>query len=71
MSEEAAQTIEMPLSQARLSFSRCINQVRFGAERIVVTSHGEPKAAIVPIEDLRRLQELDRVCADQAQRMPA
>jgi prevent-host-death family protein len=71
MSESNPQVIEMSLTKARVSFSECINQVRFRADRIVVTSYGEPKAAIVPIEDLRRLQELDRARVDQPHHIPA
>jgi prevent-host-death family protein len=68
--EQAIQVRTMSLTKARVSFSQCVNQVCFGSERIVVTSYGEPKAAIVPIEDLRRLQELDQVRADKAQQVP-
>lgn len=58
MSEKPKVT-EMGLAQARLDFSRIINRSAFGGERIIVTSHGRPKAAIIPIEDLHRLLELD------------
>ena len=70
MPEQVTRVTEMSLTLARVSFSKCINQVCFGAERIVVTSYGEPKAAIVSIEDLHRLQELDQACAGQAQYEP-
>jgi prevent-host-death family protein len=67
MPEQATRVTQMSLTKARVSFSQCINQVCFGAQRIVVTSYGEPKAAIVSVADLRRLQELDQVRAGQAQ----
>jgi prevent-host-death family protein len=70
MPEQAAQVRTMSLSLVRVSFSKCLNQVCFGGERIVVTSHGEPKAAIIPIEDLHRLQEDEKARADQAQQEP-
>ena len=70
MPEQDLQVRTMSLSLVRVSFSKCINQVRFGGERIVVTSHGEPKAAIIPIEDLRRLQEDEQARADQTQQEP-
>lgn len=58
MSEERNVT-EMSLSEARLHFSNVMNRAAYGEERIVVTSHGSPKAAIVPLEDLRRLMETE------------
>lgn len=70
MPEQDSQVRTMSLSLVRVSFSKCINQVCFGSERIVVTSHGEPKAAIISIEDLRRLQEDEQARADQAQQEP-
>jgi prevent-host-death family protein len=70
MPEQATRVTEMSLTLARVSFSKCVNQVCFGAERIVVTSYGEPKAAIVSVADLRRLQELDQARAEQVQQAP-
>ena len=67
MPEQAKRVTQMSLTKARVSFSQCINQVCFGAQRIVVTSYGEPKAAIVSVEDLHRLQELEQAQANQAQ----
>ena len=66
MPKQATRVTEMSLTLARVSFSKCLNQVCFGGERIVVTSYGEPKAAIVSIKDLHRLQELDQAHADQS-----
>jgi len=37
--------------------SELINRVAYGGERIVLTSRGEPKAALVSIEDYRRLEQ--------------
>lgn len=31
----------------------------FGRERIIIASHGEPKAALVGLDDLRRLEEFE------------
>ncbi len=47
------------VTDAKVSFSKFINRVAYGQERIVITSHGEPKAALVSVEDLRRLEELE------------
>jgi prevent-host-death family protein len=70
MPEQDTQVKTMSLSLVRVRLSKCLNQVCFGGERIVVTSHGEPKAAIIPIEDLRRLQEDEQARAGQAQQEP-
>ena len=70
MPEQDSQVRTMSLSLARVRLSKCLNQVCFGGERIVVTSHGEPKAAIISIEDLHRLQEDEQARADQAQQEP-
>lgn len=48
---------EVPSKEARNQFSELINRVAFGKERVVVTKHGKGIAAIIPIEDLRALEE--------------
>ena len=48
------------MTQARAEFADLVNRVVYGSERIVVTRHGKPIAAIVPAEDLARLEELDQ-----------
>ncbi len=56
----------MPVSVSKLSrsLSEYLNRAAYGSERIVITSRGNPKAAIVSIDDLRRLQGLERVDTD-------
>ena len=48
------------MTQARAEFADLVNRVVYGSERIVVTRHGKPIAAIIPAEDLARLEELDQ-----------
>lgn len=48
----------MTTSEARKDFSETVKRARKG-ERIVLNSHGKPVAALVPIEDLELLQELE------------
>ena len=43
---------------ARSNFSRLINTARIENERVVITDHGEPAAAVIPIRDLRLLDLL-------------
>jgi prevent-host-death family protein len=54
-------------SIARDSMSDTINRVSYGKERIVIKRHGKELAALVPIEDLRLLEELeDRMDLEEA-----
>lgn len=58
---------ERRISEARGSFSTTINRVAFGGERVVLTRHGKPVAAVVPIGDLHLLEVMeDAVDLDQA-----
>ena len=51
------------VTEARKSFSEFLNRAACGNEHIVVTSHGKPKAAVISIEDLRRLEGLEDFAA--------
>ncbi len=44
---------------ARRTFSKTVNRVAFGRERIVLERRGEDVAAIVPVEDLVLLEEME------------
>ena len=46
-------------SAARDNFADTINRVSYGRERIVIRRRGKEVAAVVPIEDLRLLEELE------------
>lgn len=48
---------EIPVTQARAELADLINRVVYGGERVVVTRHGKPLAALVPAADLERLEE--------------
>jgi len=47
------------VSVARDSMSDTINRVSYGKERIVIRRHGRDLAALVPIDDLRFLEDLE------------
>lgn len=49
----------LPASKAREGFSDTINRVAFGKERVIVRRRGKDVAAVVPIDDLRLLEELE------------
>jgi len=51
------------VTDAKRVFSELLNRAAYGDERIVVTSHGKPKAAIVSIEALERLKRLEETVA--------
>ena len=54
-------------SAARDSFADTLNRVSYSKERIVIRRHGKELAALVPIEDLRFLEELeDRLDLEEA-----
>jgi prevent-host-death family protein len=48
--------LQISMSEARQQLARLVNRVAYGGERIVLQAHGEPRAALVSIEDLERLQ---------------
>lgn len=50
--------IEISMSKLRQNLGSFVNRVAYGGERIILVAHGEPKAAIISVEDLRRLQQL-------------
>ncbi len=53
--------------EARERFAEVVNRAAFGQERIVLTRRGKALAAVVPIEDLEWMQELeDRLDIEEA-----
>jgi prevent-host-death family protein len=52
-------------STARQEFSKILNKVFRDETRIVVEKSGIPVAAIIPAEDLKRLDQLERERSDR------
>ncbi len=48
---------QMSLTDLRQQLASAINRAAYGGERIVLVSHGQPKAVIVGIDEWRRLEE--------------
>jgi prevent-host-death family protein len=48
---------EVPVTQARAEFADLVNRVVYGGERVVLTRHGKPIAALVSAADLERLDQ--------------
>jgi len=53
--------------QAREQFSDVVNRVAFAGERVIVSRQGKKLVAVVPIEDLELLEQIqDRIDLDDA-----
>jgi prevent-host-death family protein len=44
---------------ARRNFSDLINRVAYGKDRVVLTRRNKPLAAVVPIEDIALIEEIE------------
>jgi prevent-host-death family protein len=53
------ETPVLDLTQARARFTESVNRVTYRGERIVIQKHGRPVAALVPVEDLALLRDLE------------
>jgi len=48
---------KIAIGQVKRDISELVNRVAYGSERIVLTSRGKPKAALVSIADYERLRQ--------------
>ena len=63
------ETPALDLTQARAHFTECVNRVTYRGERILIHKHGRPVAALVPVEDLALIRELeDRIDLEDARK---
>ncbi len=51
-------TREIPVTQARAELAELVNRVAYSGERVVLTRHGRPLAALVSSDDLELLEAL-------------
>lgn len=51
------------ISQLKDALSEFLNRAAYGQERIIVASRGKPKAAVISINDLDLLEELEDALA--------
>jgi prevent-host-death family protein len=49
--------IRVAIGQVKRDLSDLVNRVAYGGARIVLTSRGKPKAALVSFEDYQRLEQ--------------
>ena len=50
---------KVAIGQVKRDISELVNRVAYGGERVILTSRGKPKAALVSMEDYERLLEED------------
>lgn len=62
--EKIAMTERITASEARKDFRGTLNRVVRNNERLVVTRHHDDEVAMIPIEDLRRFEMLERQMED-------
>ncbi|MBI5445984.1 MAG: type II toxin-antitoxin system Phd/YefM family antitoxin [Deltaproteobacteria bacterium] len=56
--------------KARDNFSEVVARAAYGKERIYITKNGKNLAALIPVEDMKLLEELeDRLDAAEADRI--
>ena len=55
--------LEVSVSQVKAALSEYLNRAAYGQERIVISSRGKPKAAMIGIDDFHRLEELEDALA--------
>ncbi|MBI3948283.1 MAG: type II toxin-antitoxin system Phd/YefM family antitoxin [Armatimonadetes bacterium] len=48
----------LSIAEAKSSFSEVVNRVAFGRERVIISRHGKPLVALVPLEELAELEQL-------------
>ena len=60
--------IRVSMTTLRRSLGDLVNRAAYGGERIVLVSRGEPRAAIISIEELRRLERAGAGESDQRDR---
>jgi prevent-host-death family protein len=51
---------ELSTTEAREAFADLVGRVAYGKERVVITRNGKRQAAVIPVEDLERLEALER-----------
>jgi prevent-host-death family protein len=51
--------IQVSMTTLRQNLGNLVNRAAYGDERIVLVAYGEPKAAIIGIEDLQRLKQIN------------
>jgi len=69
--QSASMAKSVPLGEVKAKLSSLVNAVAYGGERVVIESRGRPKAALVSVGDLERLQGMRPGRPSKAQRQLA
>lgn len=48
-----------PIETLRLNLADTVNRAAFGRERVILSRHGKPVAALVPVDDVELLEALE------------
>ncbi len=68
-SKTSMSAAHLPAGKVRQDFAETVNRVAYGGERIVLHRRGRNLAALIPLEDLALLEELeDRQDAQEARK---
>lgn len=59
MKEYPKGTITVTAARLRLKLTELLGKVRHGGQRVLVTRHGKPACALVPLEDLKKIRQMD------------
>jgi len=59
-SPESIKTISVQVADAKRHFSDYLAKSALGDSRVIITRRGRPAAALVSIDDLRELEQLDK-----------
>lgn len=60
--------IRVSMTTLRQKLGDLVNRAAYGGERIILVSRGQPKAAIIGVEDLHRLEQLSAESTSQTDR---
>jgi prevent-host-death family protein len=60
--------LQVSMTELRQNLGTLVNRAAYGGGRIVLVSHGQPKAAIIGVDDLQRLKRSGEAPASQLDR---
>lgn len=57
-------SVQISIGQIKRDISELVNRVAYTGERIILTSRGKPKAALISMADYERLAQIERKQSD-------
>ncbi len=52
--------INVSIAEAKNRLSKIINEVVFAKKRVILNSHGQPKAAMISFDELKKFEEMEK-----------